>query len=136
MYKYMDDLILLDACRPAVPTRLPTCMEKVHGPLPWREWDRCLATHLDQCFHRYISDGLHYGFRVGFDYHHDCRKSLRNRERCMSGSTEYTLIQQRPLMLSMGQHPKLPSAWKSCHNYSYPTFLCSRGIPYGQVRRS
>ena len=74
-YEYMDDLILLDACRPVVPTRLPLCMEKVHCPLPWHEWEHCLATHLDQRFRQYISDGLHYGFRVGFNYHHNCRKS-------------------------------------------------------------
>lgn len=35
-----------------------------------------LATHPDQCFRRYISDGLHYGFQVGFNYCRDCRKSL------------------------------------------------------------
>ena len=79
----MDDLVLLDACRPVVPTRLPPCMEEVHCPLPWHEWDRCLATHPDQRFRRYISDGLRYGFRVGFDYHHDCRKSLRNMSSAM-----------------------------------------------------
>ena len=59
-YQYMSDLSRLDACRPQVPTRLLPRMEEVHCPLPWQEWDRSLA------------------FRVGFDYQHACRKSLRN----------------------------------------------------------
>ena len=71
----MDDLLQLDACRPQVPTRR---MEEVHCPLPWREWDRHLASHPDQRFWAYVVEGLRHGFRVGFDYSHTCRKSHRN----------------------------------------------------------
>ena len=46
--------------------------------LPWREWDCSLATHPDQCFRQYISDGLCHGFRVRFNYRHHCRKSRCN----------------------------------------------------------
>ena len=74
----MTDLLQLDACRPRVPTRLPPRMEEVHCPLPWREWDRSLATHPDRRFRAYIVDGLRHGFRVGFNYQQACRKSLRN----------------------------------------------------------
>ena len=73
----MDDLLQLDACRPMVPIHLPLGAE-VHCPLPWREWDRSLATHPDQRFRHYITEGLRYGFRVGFDYHHRCQPSRRN----------------------------------------------------------
>ena len=47
-------------------------------PLPWQEWDRNLAFHLDQHFRAYIVEGLRHGFRVGFNYDHNCQKSLRN----------------------------------------------------------
>ena len=69
-YKYMDDLRQLDAYCSVAPTHLPSSMEEVRSPLPWRKWDQTLATHPDQRFRRYITEGLRYGFRVGFDYHH------------------------------------------------------------------
>ena len=53
-------------------------MEEVHCPLPWWEWDRSLATDLDQHFQAYIIDGLRYGYQVGFDYQHAYQKSLQN----------------------------------------------------------
>ena len=59
MYQYMNDLLQLDACHPRVPMRLPPHMENVHCPLLWREWDRSMASHLDQRFWVYIVDGLH-----------------------------------------------------------------------------
>lgn len=77
-YRYVDDLSQLAGCHPQVPTRLPSHMEEVHCPLPWWEWDRSLATDLDQHFQAYIIDGLRYGFQVGFDYQHAYQKSLQN----------------------------------------------------------
>ena len=67
----------LDACSPMVPTHLPLGAE-VHSPLPWHEWDRSLATHPNQRFQCYITEGLWYGFRVGYDYHHRCQPARRN----------------------------------------------------------
>lgn len=55
-------------------------LEEVHTPLPWREWDRILASHPDQDFRSYIRDAL----RVGFNYHCSCQKSPRN----MASTTE------------------------------------------------
>ena len=77
-YRYMDDLLLLDACRPSAPVRLPCGLSGVDTPLDWREWDRCLASHPDQQFRAYIVAGIRDGFRVGFDYSRPCRHSLRN----------------------------------------------------------
>ena len=76
-YAYMDDLLQLDACFPMLPTRLPIGAE-VRSPLPWREWDYSLATHPDQRFWHSMTEGLRYGFCVGFDYHHRCQPSRRN----------------------------------------------------------
>ena len=67
-----------------MPTRLPPRLEEVHTPLPWREWDRSLASHPDQSFRAYIRDGLRYGFHVGFGYRCSCQKSPRN----MASATE------------------------------------------------
>lgn len=67
-YPYMNDLEGLDACCPTVPTRLSPCLEEVHTPLPWQEWDHSLASHPDQSFRAYIQDGLWYSFHVGFNY--------------------------------------------------------------------
>jgi len=53
--------------------------ERGYYPLHWQEWDRCLASHPDQCFRQYIVDGIRFGFRIGFDYgSHTCRRSPSN----------------------------------------------------------
>ena len=67
-YPYMTDLERLDACRQTMPTQFPPCLEDMHTPLPWQEWDRSLASHPNQSFSAYIRDGLRYGFQVEFDY--------------------------------------------------------------------
>lgn len=69
----MEDLLQLDACQPLSP------MREVTTPLRWQEWDRCLASHPDQCFRQYIVDRIRFGFRIGFDYgSHTCRRSPSN----------------------------------------------------------
>lgn len=74
----MDDLLQLEAGRSSVPMRLPPRMEEVNSPLQWREWDQCLAEHPDQRFRSYIVNGIRFGFRVGYTYHHSPRKSRQN----------------------------------------------------------
>ena len=77
-YKYMEDLVKLDACRAQVPIHLPEPMREVVTPLDWREWDRCLAAHPDQQFREYIVNGIRSGFRIGFNYNASCIGSTRN----------------------------------------------------------
>ena len=74
----MEDLLQLDAGRSSVPMRLPPGMEEVDSPLRWQEWDRCLAEHPDQRFRAYIVNGIRFGFRIGYAYHHSPRKSRQN----------------------------------------------------------
>ena len=75
----MEDLRHLDACRPEVPTDMPSPMKEVVTPLTWQEWDRELASHPDQKFREYVVNGLRWGFRIGFDYAHAaCQKSIGN----------------------------------------------------------
>lgn len=58
----------LDACRPHGPRRWPAALNQVNSPLHWQVWDRCLRSHPDERFRRYIVDGIRFGFRVGFNY--------------------------------------------------------------------
>ena len=77
-YRYMEDLLALDGCRPRFPVRGPTPMAAIRTPHKWDEWDRALGQHPDQRFRKYIVDGIRWGFRVGFDYSRTCRKAKRN----------------------------------------------------------
>ena len=75
----MDDLLALDACRSRTPQIIwPSGMQAVTTPLCWQSWDCCLANHPDQQFRRYIVEGIRFGFRIGFNYDHACRRSSRN----------------------------------------------------------
>ena len=86
----MEDLLAWDARCPSVPRRLPLGTEQVNSPLSWQEWDRCLASHPDRRFRRYIVDGIRRGFRIGFDYSHaDYTRSSPNN------------------MISAGDHPEV-----------------------------
>ena len=74
----MDDLLALDSHRPTVSCLLPSPMQEVNTPLCWQVWDQCLASHPDQEFRHYIVRGIHYGFRVGFNYAHELKSTSRN----------------------------------------------------------
>ena len=74
-YRYMDDLLALDSCRPAAP-----CLMWPKGPSPvilpalmpfmWR--------HPDQQFASYVYNGLLHGFRVGFNMSSVLKPNWRN----------------------------------------------------------
>ena len=75
----MEDLRHLDACRPEVPTDMPSPMKEVVTPLTWQEWNRDLASHPVQKLREYVVNGLRWGFRIGFDYAQAaCQKSSGN----------------------------------------------------------
>ena len=74
----MEQLLGLDACRPATPVHLPPAMGTVSTPLDWREWDEALSSHPDQRLRSYLVNGLRVGFRVGYNYRTPCVKSRRN----------------------------------------------------------
>lgn len=74
----MSDLLALDACRSGNPTHLPLGMRTITTPLVQRTWERSLAEHPDQRLAKFIMDGIKNGFRIGFNYCHQCRSSLSN----------------------------------------------------------
>lgn len=76
--EYMSDLLALDACRSGNPTHLPLGMRTITTPLVQRTWERSLAEHPDQRLAKFIMDGIKNGFRIGFNYCHQCRSSLSN----------------------------------------------------------
>ena len=65
-YKYMTDLLRLDARRPRVPTFLPEQLRQLDTPLQWQEWDQLLSSHPDQRLRSYLVEGIKEGFRIGF----------------------------------------------------------------------
>ena len=78
-YTYIDDLLALDACKPTLTTHtLPTTMQVISTPLHWQAWDHKLTRHPDQRFRDYITSGLRYGFRLGFDVSQPCHRASRN----------------------------------------------------------
>ena len=78
-YRYTPDLQVLDSCRATQPVRLPPSMWSISSPLRWREWQASLAKHPDECFARFIVNGIKEGFRIGYDYRsRGCKSPLRN----------------------------------------------------------
>ena len=77
-YRYMDDLVKLDACLPHLGTSIPEELRMVRTPLRWTEWDCQLRDHPDQKFREFIVNGIREGFRVGFDYSRRCKASRKN----------------------------------------------------------
>ena len=57
-------------CRPLLSADATPTRDEVDSPLHRQEWDRCLAEHPDQHFRAYIINGIRFGFRVGYAYHH------------------------------------------------------------------
>ena len=87
-YQYTSDLRLLhlDGCRPTTPIRLPPQMDTTNTPLDWREWQRCLADHLDPGFRDYVVNGIRDGFRIGYEY--DSGVPIRSSPSNMSSARE------------------------------------------------
>ena len=68
-YVYMDQLEVLDSKKPGpgLQAMLPIISWDVHTPLNLEQWIRELSDHPDTSFANYILDGIHRGFRIGFD---------------------------------------------------------------------
>ena len=66
LYRYTADLLCLDFCRPDHSLQYQA-LQQIASPLPPEAWDWALAQHPDRAFARYIVDGLHHGFRIGFN---------------------------------------------------------------------
>ena len=75
VYRYMEDLLKLDACRPPSNWRTNENLSGSVSPLRWEVWDDFLESYPDQRFRDYIVDGIRAGFRVGFNY---TRAKLQN----------------------------------------------------------
>ena len=71
-YVYMDQLEVLDSKKPGpgLQATLPIISWDVHTLLNLEQWIRELSDHLDTSFANYILDGIHRGFRIGFDRSH------------------------------------------------------------------
>ena len=69
VYRYMEDLLRLDAQRPCSPSSaaypLPSLFA-IHSPLRAEAWECHLSSHPDRSFASYIVEGIRQGFRIGF----------------------------------------------------------------------
>ena len=78
-YRYMADLLCLDAARPAHNHQYQT-LSVISTPLCLQEWERSLANHPDTAFASYICTGLREGFRIGFRHGSPLKSADRNME--------------------------------------------------------
>jgi len=65
-YVYMDHLRILDSLRPRA-GEIPVISWTIHTPLCLKQWEVDLADHPDSACATYILNGIHKGFRIGFD---------------------------------------------------------------------
>ena len=79
-YRYRDNLLALQACKPEIPKPVPPSLSVIQSPLSERleEWRKALQTHPDMLFYQYILVGLEKGFRIGYNYTRQCKASGRN----------------------------------------------------------
>ena len=67
-YEYMQQLQVLDRCRPLHTNTVPASLAHLETPVKLCTWRSALEGHPDQEFAKYILDGLAQGFRIGFCY--------------------------------------------------------------------
>ena len=76
-YQYTEDLLWLDAQREKSVIPLPAPCLQITTPFRVVNWEQALAQHPDRQFADYITNGIRYGFRIGYDYdttHHRSAK--------------------------------------------------------------
>ena len=80
VYRYMEDLLAFQACKPRHSCWVPGVLFKIQSPLSQRRatWEEALRGHPDRLFAHYICVGLQYGFRIGFGYNQGCRQGRIN----------------------------------------------------------
>jgi len=77
-HPYTEDLLHIDSCRPTGPPE-PLYSTDIVTPLNQQAWASALQNHPDQCFCRYICEGISRGFRIGFDYQScTCKSATSN----------------------------------------------------------
>ena len=67
LYEYTSDLLCLDFCRPSSEHQCQALIG-IRTPLCAAAWDRALVSHPDRAFTHHVSQGLHQGFRIGFNH--------------------------------------------------------------------
>ena len=66
-YRYIDDLLRLDSCRPTSMLKHHPLLQEVSTPLIFSAWKAALAAHPDCTYRDFILSGLSGGFRIGFN---------------------------------------------------------------------
>lgn len=137
-YKYINDLLSLDSCRPVNALSLPEACRQIRTPLKVEVWASQLRNHPDKAFVNYILSGIREGFRLGFDYKDSkllpARSNMRSAINNPKVITDYlekevtagrvvSGVEQLPLQISrFGAIPKSgePGSWRLIVDLSYP----------------
>ena len=79
-YAYLEQLLMLEECRPVVETRmLPEKWCRIETPLKSEEWEWELRDLPDRQCAEYLVKGISEGFRLGYKYsNHRCRSASKN----------------------------------------------------------
>ena len=64
----MSDLVALNDKIPLNPLKPIPELQTIETPLKLEAWGEALSNHPDYGFVHYILEGVHNGFRIGFDY--------------------------------------------------------------------
>ena len=75
LYMHTADLLCLGWARPTHITTLPEKLSLIQTPLVSQARETALAEHPDRAFTMYILEGLHQGFRIGFQHHFPLRSA-------------------------------------------------------------
>ena len=77
LYRYTDHLMAYESLPPQWDHIDPHLLP-ITTPLHVGIWEQCLASHPDKQFAQYIVQGLHKGFRIGFDASSPLKAASRN----------------------------------------------------------
>ena len=118
-YCYMSDLVALNDKIPPNPLKPIPELQTIETPLKLEAWGEALSNHPDYGFVHYILEGLHNGFRIGFDY------------------TSCTTTPTKGNMLSAAQHADVINEYlkKECAEGRILGPLSPANVPFVQVSR-
>ena len=87
VYPYTAGLLKIGKCvKQTKQDMLPPELQSIVTPFKLREWSRELSQHPDKSYANYICEGIRDGFRIGYDYSHECKSARGNMVSTMSNA--------------------------------------------------
>jgi hypothetical protein len=117
VYKYTEDLLNLDLCRPGQTPALPQGYRTIITPLKVSVWEYQLRNHPDRDFVRHILAGIGQGFRLGFQ--HQDRSLLSAKANMQSARANPTVV---------AAYLEEVAAGRVISHVEYPIQICRFGV--------